>query len=57
MRISYLDLVAYSYVKEELVNTSDSLIVKYLKDNCPKVVKFVEYFDKLLKSTDALSLE
>ena len=57
MRVSFLDLVAYSYLKEELVNTSDSAIVKYLKDNCPKVIKFVDFFDKLLNTADPVSLE
>lgn len=57
MRVSFLDLVAYSYLKEELVNTSDSAIVKYLKDSCPKVIKFVDFFDKLLNTADPVSLE
>ena len=57
VRVSFLDLVAYSYLKEELVNTSDSAIVKYLKDSCPKVIKFVDFFDKLLNTADPVSLE
>lgn len=57
VRVSFLDLVAYSYIKEELVNTSDSAIVKYLMDSCPKVIRFVEFFDQLLASADSVSLE
>jgi len=32
LRLSSLDLTAYAYLKEELVNTADSAEVKYLKD-------------------------
>ena len=30
LKVSYLDLVAYAYLKEELVNTQDSAEVKYV---------------------------
>lgn len=46
--MSYLDLVAYAYLKEELVNTQDSAEVKYVQSDCPKLMKFVAYFDQVL---------
>jgi len=48
--VSWLDLVAYSYLKEELINIEDSSQVEYLKTNCPKLIKFVKNFDSVLAS-------
>ena len=43
-----LDIVAWAYLKEEIVNTPESAEVKYMQENFPNLVKFVENMDKYL---------
>lgn len=50
LRVSSLDLVAYAYLKEELVNTPDSQEVKYLKSNFKNLIKFVDRMDAYFSS-------
>ena len=38
LRLSWLDIVSYAYLKEQLVNISESAQVEYLKKACPKLV-------------------
>lgn len=47
LRFSSLDLIAYAFLKEELVNTGDSAEVKYLKQKCPNLMNFVKSMDFL----------
>ncbi len=48
LALTELDIIAYAYIKEELVNTPSSPIVEYLTKNCPKLVAFVQTIDNLL---------
>ena len=48
VRLTSLDIVAWSYLKEELVNTADSKEVKFLKESFPNLVKFVSFMDDFL---------
>lgn len=48
--LTELDVIAYAYLKEELVNTPTSPVVEYLTKNCPKLVMFVKRIDSLLAS-------
>jgi len=43
--VTSLDLVAWAYLKEELVNTADAEEVKYLKAHFKNLVHFVEFMD------------
>ena len=45
--LTAFDLVVYAYLKEEIVNTSESEMVKYLQENCSKLVKFVSHMDNM----------
>tara|TARA_B110000285_G_scaffold158877_1_gene177275 strand:+ start:96 stop:314 length:219 start_codon:yes stop_codon:yes gene_type:complete len=45
--ISSFDILVYSYLKEEMINTPDSSEVKYLKQEFLELVNFVEYMDSL----------
>ena len=47
VRLSSLDLTVYAYLKEELVNTDDSAEVKYLKEKCPALIRFINLMDFL----------
>lgn len=47
-KLTSLDIVAYAFLKEELINTPDSKEVEYLKTNFKNLVNFVEYMDQLL---------
>ena len=47
LRLSSLDITAYAYLKEELVNTEDSAEVKYLKDKCPNLMRFFSLMEYL----------
>ena len=49
VRLSSLDFAIYAYIKEELVNTEDSSEVKYLKDKCPFLMRFITLMDFLFK--------
>jgi hypothetical protein len=40
--------VAWAYLKEELVNTSDSAEVKYMKEHFQNLITFVDYIDSIL---------
>jgi hypothetical protein len=46
--LTSLDIVAWAYLKEELVNTPDSAEVAYLKQHFPNLIAFVHYLDTLL---------
>jgi len=46
--LTSLDIVAWAYLKEELVNTPDSAEVAYLKQHFPNLIAFVAYLDTLL---------
>ena len=47
LRLSSLDITAYAYLKEELVNTEDSAEVKYLKEKCPNLMRFYSLMEFL----------
>ena len=42
-----VDFTVYAYLKEELVNTPNSEEVAYLKDHCPKLMKFYHFMDRM----------
>ena len=43
-----MDIVAYAYLKEELVNTSKSHEVAHLTKNYKNLVKFVQFIEAYL---------
>jgi hypothetical protein len=43
--LSPFDLVVYAYLKEEMFNTSESEMVRYLVQNCANLVAFVKHMD------------
>ena len=47
LMLSSLDLTVYANLKEELVNTPQSDEVEYLKEKCPKLMKFVKLMDAI----------
>lgn len=55
LSLRQFDLVAYAYLKEELVNTPNSQAVAYLKAKCPKLVAFVAFMDVLFSDEENLS--
>lgn len=56
IEISSLDIVAWCYLKEELINTPDSKEVAYLKDKFPNLIKFVTFMDSYFKGDTPKSL-
>ena len=48
-RLSSLDIIAYAYLKEELINTPDSKEIIYLKENYTNLVNFVKTIDQLME--------
>lgn len=54
--ISSLDIVAWCYLKEELVNTSESKEVAYLKEKFSNLIKFVTFMDTYFKENSRKSL-
>ena len=48
-RLSSLDIIAYAYLKEELINTPESKEVIYLKENYANLVNFVKTIDQLME--------
>ena len=54
--ISSLDIVAWCYLKEELVNTSESKEVAYLKEKFSNLIKFVTFMDTYFKENPRKSL-
>mmetsp|Transcript_12921 Transcript_12921/g.20031 ORF Transcript_12921/g.20031 Transcript_12921/m.20031 type:complete len:109 (-) Transcript_12921:361-687(-) len=46
-KLTSFDILAYVYLKEELVNTPDSVEVKYLTEKFKNLVKFVKFMDKI----------
>ena len=55
--LTSLDIVAWAFLKEELVNTKESTVVKHLKERYPNLVRFTNFMDAYLKdySGDKLS--
>lgn len=47
-QLSSLDITAYAYLKELLVNCEDEIATKMLKEKYPTLVKLVKRFDDLL---------
>lgn len=52
-QITSLDIVAWAYLKEEMVNTPESQEVKDLREKYPNLVKYVEYMDKMLREIES----
>ena len=48
-KITSLDIVAWAYLKEEIVNTGESQEVKDLKEKYPALVGFVKYMDEFFE--------
>lgn len=48
-RMCSLNITAYAYLKEMLVNCEEELIVKILKEKFPRLIKLVEKFDEFLE--------
>jgi hypothetical protein len=46
--LTSLDIMAYAYLKEELINTTKSPIVAHLKQAFPNLIRFVAYIDNYL---------
>ena len=51
-QLTSLDIVAWAYLKEELINTPDSQEVKDLKAKYPNLVAFVNFMDTLFKNLE-----
>ena len=49
-QITSLDIVAWAYLKEEIINTPDSQEVKDLKEKYPNLIAFVNRTDAFFKS-------
>lgn len=47
LRLSSLDLTVYAFLKEEIVNTSNSDEVTYLNESCPKLMKFYKLMEAM----------
>jgi len=47
-KLTSLDVVAWAYLKEELVNTPDSAEVNYMKEHFPNLITFVDFMDNYL---------
>ena len=45
LELSSFDLIIYSYLREELINTAGSEQVTYLKTKCPCLLNFVNLMD------------
>ena len=56
-KITSLDIVAWAYLKEEIVNTSASQEVKELRDKYPNLVAFVGYMDRYFEEIERASVE
>lgn len=54
-QITSLDIVAWAYLKEEMVNTPESQEVKDLKEKYPNLVKFVSFMDTIFKDIESLA--
>ena len=52
-KLASLDIVAWAYLKEEIVNTPESAEVKYMRENFPNLIKFVENIDNFLKHLES----
>lgn len=53
LRLSSLDLVVYSYLKEELVNCEGTPEAKYLTEKCPKLYNFYKLMEFIFERSDA----
>lgn len=51
-QITSLDIVAWAYLKEEMVNTPESQEVKDLKEKYPNLIRFVTYMDTTFKDIE-----
>ena len=49
LALSSLDFTVYAYIKEEMINTPESPEVKYLKSDCPSLMRFITLMDFLFK--------
>lgn len=56
-KITSLDIVAWAYLKEEIVNTSASQEVKELREKYPNLVTFVGYMDRYFEEIERASAE
>lgn len=56
VKLTSLDIVAWAYLKEELVNTPGSHEVNYLRKTFPNLLKFVEFMDLYLEQIKAKGL-
>ncbi len=52
-QITSLDIVAWAYLKEEMVNTPESQEVRDLREKYPNLVKYVEYMDKMFREIES----
>ncbi len=52
LQITSLDIVAWAYLKEELINTPDSQEVKDLREKYPNLIAFVIFMDAFFKSLE-----
>lgn len=52
-QITSLDIVAWAYLKEEMVNTPESQEVRDLREKYPNLVKYVEYMDKMFRQIES----
>ena len=46
-KLTSLDVIAYAYLKEELVNTMEAKEVGYMKEHYKNLVEFVAGMDKM----------
>lgn len=49
LRLSSLDLVVYSYLKEELINSEGTPEAKYLTEKCPRLLSFYKLMEFLFE--------
>jgi hypothetical protein len=52
-KLTSLDVVAWAYLKEELVNTPESAEVKHMKQHFPNLIAFVAYIDGYLAGIES----
>ena len=57
MRLTSLDIVAWAFLKEELVNTKETHIVKHLKERYPNLLRFTQFMDDYLAKAESLPQE
>lgn len=52
--LTSLDIMAYAYLKEELVNNRESAEVRHLVQHMPNLIRFVEFLDAYFQKAPAL---